>query len=112
MAGRRRECNAKFPTPDTLPASEREGADVLDTRACPAYKKLGPIAPVFTTEQMIAEMDAIGVRRAVLVPPDSWIQNAVVYWEQAARTHQGRFGPMPSLDPTGWLRCFARDNER
>jgi predicted TIM-barrel fold metal-dependent hydrolase len=53
----------------------------------------------FPIEQVIAEMDAIGVQRAVLVPPNSMMQNAVAYSEQAARTYPGRFGLMPSLNP-------------
>jgi predicted TIM-barrel fold metal-dependent hydrolase len=54
----------------------------------------------FPIEQVIAEMDSIGVQRAVLVPPNSMMRDAVAYSEAAARNHPGRFGLMPMLNPT------------
>ena len=66
----------------------------------------------FTAEEAIAAMDAIGVDRAVIVPP-TWIgENNATALEAAAR-HAGRFGVMGRFDLNapdrdarlaGWLR--------
>ncbi len=66
----------------------------------------------FSSLEAVAAMDAIGVDRAVIVPP-TWIgENNATALEAAAR-HPGRFGVMGRFDPTapdgqarlaGWLR--------
>jgi predicted TIM-barrel fold metal-dependent hydrolase len=53
----------------------------------------------FTAEQMLAEMDAAGVDRAVIVPP-SWIGESNEYALEAATTHPNRFAVMGRFDPS------------
>lgn len=52
----------------------------------------------FTAEQMLAEMDPIGVDRAVIVPP-SWIGETNAYALEAAQTYPDRFAVMGRFDP-------------
>src|SRR3954451_9364146 len=52
----------------------------------------------FTAEQMLAEMDPIGVDRAVIVPP-SWIGESNEYALEAAAQHPTRFAVMGRFDP-------------
>ena len=53
----------------------------------------------FTAEQMLAEMDPIGVDRAVIVPP-SWIGETNAYALEAAEQYPDRFAVMGRFDPT------------
>jgi predicted TIM-barrel fold metal-dependent hydrolase len=66
----------------------------------------------FTAEQMLAEMDPIGVDRAVIVPP-SWIGESNAYALEAAARYPSRFAVMGRFDPSvpenlaqleGWLQ--------
>jgi predicted TIM-barrel fold metal-dependent hydrolase len=66
----------------------------------------------FTAEQMLAEMDPIGVDRAVIVPP-SWIGESNEYALEAAAKYPTRFAVMGRIDPAkpedvakldGWLQ--------
>jgi predicted TIM-barrel fold metal-dependent hydrolase len=66
----------------------------------------------FTAEQMLAEMDPIGVDRAVIVPP-SWIGESNEYALEAAAQYPNRFAVMGRIDPSkaedvakldGWLQ--------
>jgi predicted TIM-barrel fold metal-dependent hydrolase len=59
----------------------------------------GTHRPNFPIERVLAEMDAIGVDRAVLVPPTMFMPNALEYSEAAAAQHAARFGLMPHFDP-------------
>jgi len=52
----------------------------------------------FTAEQMLAEMDPVGVDRAVIVPP-SWIGETNAYALEAAAQYPGRFAVMGRFDP-------------
>ncbi|MGE3908889.1 MAG: amidohydrolase [Chloroflexota bacterium] len=52
----------------------------------------------FTAEQMLAEMDPIGVNRAVIVPP-SWIGETNDYALEAAAKYPDRFAVMGRFDP-------------
>jgi predicted TIM-barrel fold metal-dependent hydrolase len=52
----------------------------------------------FTAEQMLAEMDPIGVDRAVIVPP-SWIGETNAYALEAAAQYPNRFAVMGRFDP-------------
>ncbi|MFN8635041.1 MAG: amidohydrolase family protein [Chloroflexota bacterium] len=52
----------------------------------------------FTAEQMLAEMDAIGVDRAVIVPP-SWIGETNAYALEASEKYPNRFAVMGRFDP-------------
>jgi predicted TIM-barrel fold metal-dependent hydrolase len=52
----------------------------------------------FTAEQMLAEMDPIGVDRAVIVPP-SWIGETNAYALEAAAQYPSRFAVMGRFDP-------------
>jgi predicted TIM-barrel fold metal-dependent hydrolase len=65
----------------------------------------------FTAEQMLAEMDPVGVDRAVIVPP-SWVGETNAYALEAAEQYPTRFAVMGRFDPTdqafmdqlpGWL---------
>jgi predicted TIM-barrel fold metal-dependent hydrolase len=51
----------------------------------------------FTAEQMLAEMDAVGVDRAVIVPP-SWIGETNAYALEASATYPSRFAVMGRFD--------------
>ena len=51
----------------------------------------------FTAEQMLAEMDAAGVDRAVIVPP-SWIGETNAYALEAAEQYPDRFAVMGRFD--------------
>ncbi len=51
----------------------------------------------FTVAELLAEMDAIGVDRAVICPP-GWMNNPIAYALDAAATHPGRFALMPSIE--------------
>jgi predicted TIM-barrel fold metal-dependent hydrolase len=51
----------------------------------------------FTAEQMLAEMDPIGVDRAVIVPP-SWIGETNAYALEAAERYPSRFAVMGRFD--------------
>ncbi len=53
----------------------------------------------FTAEQMLAEMDAAGVDRAVIVPP-SWIGESNEYALEAATQYPDRFAVMGRFDPS------------
>ena len=53
----------------------------------------------FTAEQMLAEMDPIGVDRAVIVPP-SWIGESNEYALEAAAQYPTRFAVMGRFDPS------------
>jgi predicted TIM-barrel fold metal-dependent hydrolase len=53
----------------------------------------------FTAEQMLAEMDAVGVDRAVIVPP-SWIGETNDYALEAAALYPTRFAVMGRYDPS------------
>jgi L-fuconolactonase len=70
--------------------------DVRDRSSLPR----GTHRTSFPIEEVLAQMDAIGVQRAVLVPPNSMMQDAIAYSEAAARGNPGRFGLMPMLNPT------------
>jgi predicted TIM-barrel fold metal-dependent hydrolase len=52
----------------------------------------------FTAEQMLAEMDPIGVDRAVIVPP-SWIGETNAYALEACEQYPTRFAVMGRFDP-------------
>jgi predicted TIM-barrel fold metal-dependent hydrolase len=52
----------------------------------------------FTAEQMLAEMDPIGVDRAVIVPP-SWIGESNDYALEASANYPSRFAVMGRFDP-------------
>jgi len=51
----------------------------------------------FTAEQMLAEMDAVGVDRAVIVPP-SWIGETNAYALEASAQYPTRFAVMGRFD--------------
>ena len=51
----------------------------------------------FTAEQMLAEMDPVGVDRAVIVPP-SWIGETNTYALEAAAKYPSRFAVMGRFD--------------
>jgi len=66
----------------------------------------------FTAEQMLAEMDPVGVDRAVIVPP-SWVGETNAYALEAAAMYPTRFAVMGRFDPAargandqlaGWLQ--------
>ena len=66
----------------------------------------------FTAEQMLAEMDPVGVDRAIIVPP-SWVGETNAYALEAVAAHPTRFAVMGRFDPAapgsiaqlaGWLR--------
>src|SRR5215217_4878694 len=52
----------------------------------------------FTAEQMLAEMDAAGVDRAVIVPP-SWIGESNDYGLEASTQYPSRFAVMGRFNP-------------
>ncbi len=52
----------------------------------------------FSVEQALAEMDAAGVSRAILVPP-FWAGGDSAYALEAARRHPSRFAVMGHFDP-------------
>jgi predicted TIM-barrel fold metal-dependent hydrolase len=54
----------------------------------------------WSAEQMLVEMEATGVDRAVIVPP-SWIGENNSTALEAAAAHPGRFAVMGRFDPTG-----------
>jgi predicted TIM-barrel fold metal-dependent hydrolase len=58
-----------------------------------------PHGPAYTVEQAQAQMDAAGVRRAILVPP-SWNGWDNEYSLAAAREQPDRFGVMGRFDVT------------
>jgi L-fuconolactonase len=60
----------------------------------PAHRPHG-----FPVEQLIAEMDAIGVDRAVLTPPSLWTRFATEYAVEAAAKYPGRFAIMDQFNP-------------
>ena len=57
----------------------------------------------FTAEQMLAEMDAVGVDRAVIVPP-SWIGETNEYALEAGCQVPDRFAVMGRIDPSAARR--------
>lgn len=62
----------------------------------------------FTAEQMLAEMDPIGVDRAVIVPP-SWIGESNEYALEAAEKYPGRFAVMGRIDPANQEHVASLD---
>ena len=61
----------------------------------------------FLAEELIAEMDAIGVDRAVICPPRAWMETATEYALDAAARYPGRLAIMDSFD---WTGADARSN--
>lgn len=59
---------------------------------------MAPPRPSFSAEEMLAEMDAIGVDRAVIVPP-VWAGDANDTALAAAAAHSQRFAVMGRFDP-------------
>jgi predicted TIM-barrel fold metal-dependent hydrolase len=59
-----------------------------------------PAIKSYTAEQMVAAMDAVGVDRAVIVPP-IWESDEQETAFKACRDHPGRFKIMGRLDPYG-----------
>jgi L-fuconolactonase len=60
--------------------------------------RMAPPRPSFSAEEMLAEMDAIGVDRAVIVPP-VWAGDDNETAITAANAHPGRFAVMGRFDP-------------
>ncbi len=67
----------------------------------------------FSADQMVAEMTAAGVDRAVIVPP-GWAPDGNVQAQRMAAQHPGRFAIMGRLDITeaGWRQDLERWRER
>jgi predicted TIM-barrel fold metal-dependent hydrolase len=75
-----------------------------DTPETPWPKEVGRSAPpakhadCFTAEQMLGAMEAVGVDRAVIVPP-VWAGESLDYALAAASRHEGRFAVAGRVDP-------------